>query len=256
MNIRIQIPSCCILLLLLVAYSNSTAQTGPNLGTTSRLMNQALQAMEREEYDAANELFRQIVESNAPIPPEMPYYFAETLFQLGQFSNSANFLQKYLDLNGFSAEHYQQAKALQTKLEKPLAEIKACEFCDRMGYRFTTCNTCNGKKEVQQDCSMCRMAGVVGCSRCAGKGVVTKKNVFNILEYYDCERCHATGRLSCPRCEGTKVEFGACKTCEGDGLIPSDQICSHKENEALTNFQPVRTAFKTLGFQFVSIGNK
>jgi len=209
-------------------------------------MNQAVQAMEREEFQTANELFRQILDSNVPIPPEMPYYFAKTLFELEQYSNSANFLQKYLDLNGFKGEHYQEAKKLQTQLEVPLSEIKACNFCDRMGYRLKTCGTCNGSKEVQQDCSLCRLAGVVGCSRCAGKGVVTKKNVFNIVEYYDCERCNATGRLVCPRCEGSKVEFGDCKTCDGDGEITSDQLCDHRESGDLTHFQNIRTSFKTL----------
>ena len=209
------------------------AQISPNLGNTSRIMNQATTAMDAGEFELANELFRQIIQSNAPIPSEMPFYFAKTLYELKQFDNSQNFLNKYLDLNGFKGAHYQEAKDLETKLEGPLKEIAACQFCDRKGYRLLTCATCSGEKQVEQDCSLCKAQGIVGCSRCAGQGVVTKKNVFNILEYYDCERCSGTGRLTCPRCDGTHLEFSECRTCAGTGHLESEQLCNHQENQAI-----------------------
>ena len=209
------------------------AQVSPNLGNTSRLMAQATTAMEEGEFEKANEIFRQIIQSNAPIPSEMPYFFAETLYELKQYDNSRNFLGKYLDLNGFKGQHYQEAKALESKLEEPLKEISACQFCDKKGYRLVTCTTCSGEKQVEQDCTLCKAQGIVGCSRCAGQGVVTKKNVFNIVEYYDCERCSGTGRLTCPRCEGTHREYGECRACAGTGHLESEQLCTHQENQSI-----------------------
>lgn len=206
-------------------------QVQPSLGGSSRLMTNALSEMERGAYQKANELFRQIIDTNLPIPPEMPYYFAETLYQLKQYDNSANFLNKYLELNGFKGDNYERAKALEIMLEKPLNEIKTCELCDRRGYKFQTCFTCEGSKHLEQDCGYCKAKGIVGCSRCVGSGLITKRNVFNIVEYFECERCSGQGRLTCPTCEGSKLETSACRTCQGVGRLQSDQICDHKAEE-------------------------
>lgn len=239
--LRILLLKCILLIFLTGISSHGWAQVKPNLGTTSRLLSQAIGAMEREDFSKANEYFRQIIQSNSPIPPEMPYLFAETLYHLGQFDNSQNFLNKYLDLNGFKGEHYEQAKELQAKLGPKMEEIKACHRCDNKGYRFMDCTTCNGTTHLEQDCRICRGNGIVGCSRCAGKGLVTKKNVFNIVEYYDCERCDGKGRLTCPTCEGDKIEYGECRTCQGSGNIPSEKLCDHEDQ---TDLKDKRTSFK------------
>jgi tetratricopeptide (TPR) repeat protein len=236
-----------IMLILLIGMCSyqAQAQVRPNLGSTTRLLNQAVDAMEREDFPKANEYFRQIIQSNVPIPPEMPYLFAETLFHLGQFDNSQNFLNKYLDLNGFKGEHYEEARELKAKLVPKMEEIKSCQFCDRKGYRLVDCTTCNGSSHIEQDCRICRGNGIVGCSRCAGKGLVTKKNVFNIVEYYDCERCDGNGRLTCLKCEGDKVEYGECQVCQGAGVSSSEVLCDHNENNQL---KERRTSFKMPDF--------
>lgn len=235
-------------ILMTVSAEALYAQVSPNLGNTSRLMTNATNAMEAGDFEKANEIFRQIIQSNAPIPSEMPYFFAETLYQLKQYDNSRNFLGKYLDLNGFKGQHYQEAKALESKLEQPLKEILACQYCDKKGYRLLTCTTCSGEKQVEQDCTLCKAQGIVGCSRCAGKGIVTKKNVFNIVEYYDCERCAGAGRLTCPRCEGTHKEYGECRTCDGSGHLESEDICNHEENQPISF---PRTSFRNIFGQSV-----
>lgn len=208
-------------------YLPSFAQLQPNLGSTSRLMDNAVNAMENESYTEANNYFREIIRSNLPIPPEMPYYFATALFELGQYYNSNSFIQKYLDLNGFKGEHYNEAKVLVQKLDAPLAAIANCNLCDRQGYRYQTCETCHGEGHTEQACTLCRGLGIIGCSRCTGDGLVTKKNVFNIVEYFECERCAGKGRLTCTKCEGSLVEHGECKTCSGSGKIQSEVICNH-----------------------------
>lgn len=235
---------CLLFLMLMIVYGETLyAQVSPNLGNTSRLMANATAAMEAGEFEKANEIFRQIIQSNAPIPSEMPYFFAETLYQLKQYDNSRNFLGKYLDLNGFKGQHYQEAKDLESKLEQPLMDILTCQYCNKKGYRLLTCTTCSGEKQVEQDCTLCKAQGIVGCSRCAGKGIVTKKNVFNIVEYYDCERCSGSGRLTCPRCEGTHVEYGECRTCDGTGHLESEDLCNHEENHLIST---PRTSFRNV----------
>lgn len=211
--------------------STLLAQIGPNLGQTDTWMKNAVAAIERNDYETANGIFRNLIDSGLPLPEEMPYYFAETLYNLGQYDNSANFLNKYLELSGFKGDHYQGAKELQKKLETPLQNIQVCQLCDRKGYRYKVCFTCDGKKEISQECSYCKAKGVVGCSRCAGTGMITKKNIFNIVEYFECDRCNGQGRLECPVCHGELKEVSACKTCNGSGRLASELLCDHQPRE-------------------------
>lgn len=213
--------SCCL-------FGNLEAQVRPNLGNTSRLMNSALAEMEKGDYQKANTFFRQIIESNQPIPPEMPYFFAETLFQLEQYDNSQNFLSRYLQINGFRGENYQKAKDLEERLKEPLKAIQACDLCDRRGYRYALCTTCEGEKKISQPCNYCRGRGAVGCNRCFGKGLVTRRNIFNIVEYHECGQCSGQGKHTCPQCEGSLEEVSDCRTCNGLGRMVEENVCNHQ----------------------------
>ncbi|PRY90422.1 tetratricopeptide repeat protein [Mongoliibacter ruber] len=218
-----------LFLLLLSSGNEAFAQAKPNLGGSSRLFTYALEEMEKGDYERANTYFRQIIENNLPLSPEMPYYFAVTLFELEQYDNSMNFLNRYIQINGRNAEKYEEAKELEAKLKEPLDAIKACEFCNKQGYRVIACTTCEGEKELEQTCSLCKERGVVGCNRCFGKGLLTKRNVFNLIEYHECDQCDGLGKHTCPRCDGNLMEYSTCRTCEGVGSLISEEICDHKE---------------------------
>ncbi len=216
-------------LLNLSTFTPLVATAQVNLGQTDRWMKGALAAMERNDYQTANSIFRNLIESGLPLPEEMPYYFSETLFKLGQFDNSQNFLNKYLELTGFTGQNYEYAVRLKEKLKEPLAQILACELCDRRGYRYESCSVCQENKQTEQECSYCKAKGVVGCSRCGASGMIKKINVFNIVEFFECERCAGKGRLSCPTCSGTGKEISTCKTCEGSGKTATSALCSHEK---------------------------
>lgn len=218
-----------LLSLFILAPLAVTAQV--NLGQTDRWMKGALAAMERSDYQTANSIFRNLIDSGQPLPEEMPYYFSETLFHLGQFDNSQNFVNKYLELTGFNGQNYEYAVRLKEKLKEPLAQIQDCKLCDRRGYRYATCSVCDGNKQIEQACAYCKANGVVGCSRCGASGMLKKVNIFNIVEFFECERCAGKGRLSCPTCGGSGKEVSACKNCEGSGKTPSADLCNHKEHE-------------------------
>jgi hypothetical protein len=224
-HLRPLLLSLALLSLFTLAPLTATAQV--NLGQTDRWMKGALSAMERSDYQTANSIFRSLIDSGLPLPDEMPYYFSETLFQLGQYDNSSNFLSKYLELTGYTGQNYEGARLLKEKLKAPLARIEACDSCDRRGYRYGTCFVCEGKKQTQQGCSYCKGKGIVGCSRCGATGMIKKVNVFNIVELFECERCTGKGRLTCPECEGDGKEISECKTCTGSGQLATDQLCDH-----------------------------
>jgi DnaJ-class molecular chaperone len=220
--------STLFLLLGLQGFLVLGASAQVNLGQTDRWMKGALAAMERSDYQTANSIFRNLIDSGLPLPEEMPYYFSETLFHLGQYDNSQNFVNKYLELTGFRGQNYESATRLKEKLKVPLAQIIACELCDRRGYRYENCMICQGKKQIEQACSYCRAKGVVGCSRCGASGMIKKVNVFNIVDFYECERCNGKGRLACPNCSGSGKEVSACKACEGSGKAASTALCNHE----------------------------
>ncbi|MFC0264418.1 molecular chaperone DnaJ [Fontibacter flavus] len=215
-------------LIFLLTITESSAQVRPALGGGSRLYSNALAEMENGDYEKANTFFRQIIESGLPISPEMPYFFAVTLYELKQYDNSLNFIKRYLQINGRNAEKYDEAKELEQKLEEPIRAILACNFCSNQGYRIHTCPTCEGKKQINQTCSLCKGRGIVGCNKCFGKGLLTKRNVFNIIEYYECDKCNGEGKHTCPTCDGNLTEFSDCKTCQGHGFIQSEEICDHQ----------------------------
>ena len=220
--------SLILLCLFTLAPLAVTAQV--NLGQTDRWMKGALAAMERSDYQTANSIFRNLIDSGQPLPEEMPYFFSETLFHLGQFDNSQNFVNKYLELTGFTGQNYEYAVRLKEKLKEPLAKIQDCKLCDRRGYRYAHCSVCDGNRQIEQACAYCKANGVVGCSRCGASGMLKKVNIFNIVEFFECERCAGKGRLSCPTCGGSGKEVSACKNCEGSGKTPSDVLCNHAEH--------------------------
>jgi tetratricopeptide (TPR) repeat protein len=218
-------------LIFLMAYTFSFdcfGQVGPSLGGSARLFNNAKAEMDKGDYEKANTYFRQIIESNLPISPEMPYYFAVTLYELGQFDNSLNFINRYIQINGRDAEKYDEARELQRRLQEPINAILACEFCNNQGYRIQTCPTCEGKKQISQACDLCRGRGMVGCNRCFGKGLITRRNVFNLVEYHECDKCNGEGKHTCPTCDGLINVISACNTCMGQGVVQTEEICNHQ----------------------------
>ena len=90
MRFRIHLQLLLLSLVISLAFCQvSLAQLGPNLGQTDQWMKGAKAAIERNDYETANSIFRNLIDSGQPLPEEMPYLFAETLFQLKQYDNSA-----------------------------------------------------------------------------------------------------------------------------------------------------------------------
>ena len=63
-------------------------------------LNYAKGLMADEDYEGANRTFRQLLKSGEVLPDDLAYLFSETLFMLGQYQNSRNFLNKYLEVTG------------------------------------------------------------------------------------------------------------------------------------------------------------
>ncbi|MFT6034944.1 MAG: tetratricopeptide (TPR) repeat protein [Marivirga sp.] len=184
--------------------------------------------MLKNDYQEANLAFRKILKMGTKLPAEMPYLFAETLYNIGQYQNSKSFLEKYFEIMGKAGTYYEQAVHLQEKLALQLNEAISCAFCDYSGYRLQECDVCHGQKELLQTCNYCKGVGKVGCTLCAGEGVLVQIGALGNKRYKTCHQCSGEGIHSCNICEGEKEFYNYCDNCLGVGRTASSTICTHK----------------------------
>ncbi|MTI30604.1 hypothetical protein E1171_07245 [Cytophagales bacterium RKSG123] len=221
-------------LMILVCFTSFTvvnAQTTKPNKKVMELFKEAKQQMGEGNYESANITFRKMLATRSVLPTEMSYYFAQTLFQIGQFRNSQNFLNKYLDLNGKGAEFYNESIALQDKLDRKLNKAFYCSLCDLNGYKITPCETCKMTGKIQKTCPYCRGQSLARCTLCNGKTVTVKKNVFGEFEYRTCQQCKGKGYSTCELCHGTGLLETNCPDCDGKGHQSTNEICTHPNLE-------------------------
>lgn len=193
-----------------------------------KYMQEAKAQMDKGNYKEANVTFRKILALNEVLPVNMGYLFAETLYMIGQYENSSNFLEKYMRLSGHGGDYYKQAEELNNLLAAKMEVIRNCSFCNHEGYRLAPCPACKQTGKIKQECHYCKGRGIATCTVCTGKGVVISKNVLGDNEYHSCTNCGTKGYVQCPVCKGARTTEVFCSRCGGDGLQPTDVICDHK----------------------------
>jgi len=193
------------------------------------LMAKGKNFMAEKNYNQANVIFRQVLTLNVEIPAEFCYYFAETLFQIGEYKNSQNFIDKYYELTERSGSYINEVKALEAMLKAQTSNARNCNLCDEHGYIKGTCSTCQGDGSLSERCGICFGKSKVSCTLCAGNGVVISVNVFGAREYNTCPRCDGKGYEQCPRCNGDGSEEHPCPTCSGAGYITKRTVCDHQQ---------------------------
>jgi len=205
------------------------------------LMKMAKEAAAAGDHYEANRIYRKILTLDQTIPSEFCYYFAETLYHIGQYRNSRSFIDKYVELVGNGGEYASEIARLRRLVDEEMDKIMACSLCDDNGYRLETCHVCEGSGEVSKPCQYCRGGGALICDLCSGDGVIVRKNVFNINEYHTCTKCSGTGATSCPFCQGKKTIVSVCQTCAGNGKAATETLCDHKVPAAV-EMEPERPA--------------
>lgn len=192
------------------------------------LLEQAKKQMEAGNYQQANLIFRKMLSIKSVLPTEMSYLFAETLYKVGQYENSMNFLKKYQNITDRGSDYYLLSLELEKELEEKLQEIGNCTLCDQNGYRLTACMVCNKTGHTVQTCNLCRGKGIIACPVCAGSGVIISTGQFNAKEYRSCERCQSKGYITCHVCDGEKEITALCVACDGKGYQATHQLCDHR----------------------------
>ena len=207
---------------------SSLAQMNTDFEVQQRT-DEAHKLMKSGHFEMAYNSFRGILGSGKVLPTNLSYYFAETLYQIGQFQNSQNFIDKYLKITGKGGDYYQEATELSLLLTQEFDEISACTFCDITGYRLVTCTNCNGIKSITESCHICSATGISNCQKCDGEGVLIVVDLFDEKKYQTCDKCLGEGYHTCETCQGTKSIKLNCPVCIGTGLERSEIICDHKD---------------------------
>lgn len=192
------------------------------------MLEKAKTHMKNDNYSAANDVFREMLDDVDVLPTEMSYYFALTLFHLKQYENSRNFIEKYLNLTDHGDDHHEQAIKLKEKLKPKNLEIKECDYCNLQGYRLITCNKCDGKGETTQVCTLCGGNGKTACPRCHSDGIVEYAGPLGNALFKKCPECNGKGVTECARCHGNKKVHSTCPRCLGSGKEATDEICDHE----------------------------
>src|SRR5690606_35915333 len=225
MKYSLLILSVCLMLL---SFGQSTAQDKKKKPSEDAyvLLEAAKKYMASGDFEKANLTFRRMLKLKTVLPTELSYLFAETLFQVGQYDNSINFLEKYQNLTDRGSDYYLQSVELEKQLTSKLEAIKQCQLCNHAGYRYFDCSRCKAKGTFVQECHQCRGHGLLTCPTCTGNGVVISTNQFNEKDYRTCEKCNSKGFISCPICEGKKEIEAICPQCNGTGRQAGSEICN------------------------------
>ena len=194
---------------------------------------EAVSFYQEANYQEANRSFRKALSTNKVLPTDLSYYFAETLYHLGQYQNSKNFVEKYLGLTGYSGDFYEQATNLKELLETQFNAITDCHRCNRFGYRLQPCDQCGAAGFEIGECHECKGLGNSLCPKCTGKGVNITVDAFGQRLYEECDICKGVGHTPCKLCNGTKIVSRTCMVCLGTKVRASTTICDHSDEQEL-----------------------
>lgn len=188
----------CLFLLLLSISIISTAQQVDKNATQQvradqeqtrraallRTMDQGIEEMNQGLYAQADEKFLYVLNNIKGVPSDLTFYFGKNSFYLSKFKQSADWLNKYIQLKGTTGQHYTEALDLLKKAEAEVLVERSKEAT-------------KVKQVLSQSYDIdCGPTGKVICPVCKGTTVIIKKGAFG-NEYKSCQYCDKHGQLTC-----------------------------------------------------------
>ena len=210
------------------SWAQQTVQYDPEV---LKFYKEGISYFESENYAEANRSFRKTLAINKVLPSDLSYYFAETLYHLGQYQNSKNFIEKYLTLTGYNGDFYNEANNLEDLLNEEFNKILNCPRCNDFGYRLIPCDHCGASGLEISTCYQCKGLGNSLCPKCTGRGVVIYVDSFGQKHYQECDICEGVGYVTCELCGGTKLITRTCSVCFGEKVKASSVICNHTDDQ-------------------------
>lgn len=148
-------------------------------------LDSAVSLTEQGKYSAADEKYVYVLKNLKSIPSDLTYQFGKNSFHLGKYSQSVDWLNKYIQLKGTTGQFSADATDLLKKaeqfvvLERQQQAIEASEILSR---------------DFDIDCGP---TGRVVCPVCNGSTVIIRKTYLG-ESYKTCGHCDKKGYLNCP----------------------------------------------------------
>lgn len=135
-------------------------------------------------YQEADEKYRYVLRNLKSLPSDLTYYFGKNSYMLRKYSQSIDWLNKYIQLKGPSGQYYDDAVAWKEKAEQELLTERAQQSVEASSIL---------SKNYDIDCGP---TGKVTCPVCNGSTVVIKKTYLG-EKYTTCNYCKKQGYLTC-----------------------------------------------------------
>lgn len=152
-----------------------------------RVLDSAVILMNKEQYVEAEKRMVFVLNNIGAIPSDLCYYFGKNSFYLGKYKQSADWLNKYIQLKGTGGQYYAETIKLIEESERQIllsmdtqpVENKSIEVLSR-GFDID-----------------CGASGKAICPVCKGTTVIIKKGLMGSDEYKSCTYCDKHGFLTC-----------------------------------------------------------
>lgn len=140
--------------------------------------------MDNGQFEKANERFTYVLTNIKGVPSDLAFYFGKNSYFMQEYSQSIDWLNKYIQLKGTKGQHSEEAVAILRKAEVEVikAQMKEHE---------------KSKQVLSSDYEIdCGPSGKVICPVCHGEHVIIKKAAFG-FDYRTCPYCDEHGILTC-----------------------------------------------------------
>jgi hypothetical protein len=135
-------------------------------------------------YVEADEKYRFVLKNLKSLPSDLTFYFGKNSYMLQKFSQSVDWLNKYIQLKGTAGQYYEEAVDWLKKAEKEVVKERAVQSVEA---------TTILSRNYDIDCGP---TGKVTCPVCGGSTVVIKKTYLGD-QYKTCTFCKKLGYLTC-----------------------------------------------------------
>ncbi len=150
----------------------------------SAQLDTALYMSEQGEYVKADEKFRFLLKAHKIIPSDLVFFFGRNSYHLGNFSQSIDWLNKYIQLKGTVGQYSEQAINWLKKAEVEILKQKQTQ-------------SQQAAQVLSRDFDIdCGPTGKVTCPVCNGSTVIIKKGYIENT-YRTCPYCNHRGILEC-----------------------------------------------------------
>jgi len=172
-------------LLMLVSFLGTISLSAQEIREAEFLgrMDLGEELMLKGKYEEANEEFLFVINNKKVLPGSIAYLFGRNSFHLGQYKQSINWLNKYIQIKGTKGQYYEPAVRYLQLAEDEYREIQTRKY-----------------QEIENDLANqeydCDGLDNMICPVCHGSGVIIKRGYFDNV-YQTCPYSAGEGYLSC-----------------------------------------------------------